>query len=57
MFAFFKKKSVEDKLRSQYERLMVQRDKLLLTDKNLSNLKLQEAQRILNQIESLRNAI
>lgn len=57
MFAFFKKKSVEDKLRSQYERLMVERDKLLLTDKNLSNLKLQEAQRILNQIESLRNAI
>ncbi|TCP21746.1 hypothetical protein EV195_11612 [Tenacibaculum skagerrakense] len=57
MFAFFKKKSVEDKLHSQYERLMVERDKLLLTDKNLSNLKLQEAQRILNQIESLRNAI
>ena len=57
MFAFFKKKSVEDKLHSQYERLMVERDKLLLTDKNLSDLKLQEAQRILNQIESLRNAI
>lgn len=57
MFAFFKKKSVEDKLRSQYERLMGERDKLLLTDKNLSNLKLQQAQRILNQLESLRNAI
>ena len=56
MFTFFKKKSVEDKLRSQYNKLMVERNKLLQIDKTESNSKFNEAQRILNQIESLRNA-
>jgi hypothetical protein len=57
MFTFFKKPSIEEKLLSKYDRLMIERDKLLETDKNLSNIKMYEAQRILNQLESLRNAI
>ncbi|MFY7669739.1 Lacal_2735 family protein [Tenacibaculum sp. MEBiC06402] len=57
MFTFFKKPSIEDKLRSKYDRLMIERDQLLRIDKSQSNLKYNEAQRILNQLESLRNAI
>ena len=56
MFTFFKKKSVEDKLRSQYNKLMVERNKLLQIDKREINSKFNEEQRILNQKESLRNA-
>ena len=56
MFTFFKKKSVENRLRSQYNKLMVERNKLLQIDKRESNSKFNEAQRVLNQIESLKNA-
>ncbi|WP_075342413.1 Lacal_2735 family protein [Tenacibaculum agarivorans] len=52
----FKKKSLEDQLLSEYEKLMSERNQLQDFDGNESRIKFNEAQRILNKIESLKNA-
>lgn len=56
MFKFFKKKSLEDQLQDEYERLMSERELLLHKNTKESYSKYNEAQRVLNKIESLRNA-
>jgi len=52
----FKKKSLEDQLLSEYEKLMSERNQLQDFDGSESRTKFNEAQRILNKIESLKNA-
>ncbi len=52
----FKKKTLEDKLKDEYEKLMLERKKLINQNNDESHLKHHEAQRILNKIESLKNA-
>ncbi|CAM1344594.1 Lacal_2735 family protein [Tenacibaculum amylolyticum] len=56
MFSIFKKRSLEDKLQQQYDKLMSERNKLLKNNRKESLVKFNEAQRVLNKIESLRNA-
>lgn len=52
----FKKKTLEDKLKDEYEKLMLERKKLINQNNDESHLKYHEAQRVLNKIESLKNA-
>ncbi len=56
MITLFKNKSIEEKLQTQYKLLMEEGDKLLSTNQPESVKKYKEARRILNQLESLKNA-
>lgn len=54
MFSLFKKKSPEEKLQAQYKKLLEESFKLSHTNRKLSDEKLAEANKILEQIEALK---
>ena len=56
MFGIFKSKSILDILQKQYERLMSEWHKLSSIDRSKSDEKYAEAQRILDQIEILKQS-
>jgi hypothetical protein len=54
MFGLFKKTSELDKLQKQYEKLMADWHKLSTTNRSESDKKYAEAQKIIDQIEILK---
>ncbi len=54
MFGLFKKTSELDKLQKQYEKLMAEWHKLSTTNRSESDKKYAEAQKIIEQIEVLK---
>jgi hypothetical protein len=54
MFGLFKKTSELDKLQKQYEKLMADWHKLSTTNRSESDKKYAEAQKIISQIEILK---
>ena len=54
MFGIFKSQSKVDKLQKQYEKLMGEWHKLSSIDRNKSDKKYAEAQKILDQIDILK---
>jgi hypothetical protein len=54
MFGLFKKQSEEDKLRKQYKKLMDESYRLSTTDRKLSDIKRQEAEAIMDQLDELK---
>jgi hypothetical protein len=54
MFGLFKKKSELEKLQEQYEKLMADWHKLSTTNRGESDKKYAEAQKIVDQIEILK---
>lgn len=55
MFNLFKKKSEADKLNSQYRKLLEEAHKLSTSNRKLSDLKVAEANVILEKIEKLKD--
>ena len=53
MFGLFKKKSEKQKLQERYKKLMEEAHKLSHTNRKLSDIKVFEAERIMDQIERL----
>lgn len=56
MFSLFKKPSKEDQLRKQYKKLMDESYRLSTTDRKQSDLKRQEAEAIMDQLDELRKS-
>ena len=56
MFGLFKSKSKLDKLQKQYEKLMSEWHTLSSIDRNKSDEKYAEAQKVLDQIEILKHS-
>lgn len=56
MFNLFKKKTKAEKLNEKYKKLLEESYKLSTTNRKLSDLKVEEANEILKQIELLRNS-
>ncbi|MDX1462144.1 MAG: Lacal_2735 family protein [Marinirhabdus sp.] len=54
MFGLFKKKSEEEKLQAQYEKLMKESFQLSSINRTKSDAKAAEADRIMKRIESLK---
>jgi len=54
MFGLFKKKTEEEKLQEQYKKLMEESYKLSKTDRQAADLKYAEAEKIIKQIEALK---
>lgn len=55
MFNLFKKKSEADKLNTQYRKLLEEAHKLSTSNRKLSDLKVAEANSILEKIEKLKD--
>tara|TARA_B110000285_G_C14604310_1_gene372069 strand:- start:93 stop:266 length:174 start_codon:yes stop_codon:yes gene_type:complete len=55
MFNLFKKKSEVEKLNSQYQKLLEESHKLSTSNRRLSDLKVAEANVILEKIEKLKD--
>ena len=55
MFGLFQKKSPEEKLLKQYEKLMSEAHKLSQVNRSAGDAKYAEAQKILEKIEALGN--
>ena len=53
MFGIFKKKSEKEKLEEKYKKLLEESFKLSTSNRSLSDQKQVEAQKIMDQIESL----
>lgn len=53
MFGLFKKKSESDKLNEKYQKLMEESYKLSTSNRTLSDQKAQEANEVLQKIESI----
>lgn len=54
MFGLFKKKSETEKLDSKYRKLLSEAHELSTTNRRLSDSKLEEANEVLTQMESLK---
>ncbi|MBU2997265.1 Lacal_2735 family protein [Cellulophaga baltica] len=53
MFGLFKNSSKEEKLRSQYEKLLKEAHKLSTINRKMSDQKISEADEIMKQLEKL----
>ncbi|TCI94386.1 Lacal_2735 family protein [Tenacibaculum sp. M341] len=53
---FFKKKTLEEKLKMEYEQLIIEGEMLDKQNTSESRQKYIQAERVLNKIESLKNA-
>lgn len=57
MFGLFKKKSAEDKLREEYQKLMSRAFELSKTDRTASDQLYAEADQLMSKIEELKLAV
>jgi hypothetical protein len=57
MFNIFKKKTEAEKLNVQYKKLLEEAHKLSTTNRRLSDSKIAEADKILKQIDLLKNDV
>ena len=53
MFGLFKKKTPEEKLQEQYEKLIAEAHKLSTVDRKASDLKAMEADEVLKKLDAL----
>ncbi|MDV7188027.1 Lacal_2735 family protein [Lutibacter sp. TH_r2] len=53
MFGLFKKKSEEEKLQAQYQKLLEEAHKLSTTNRKMSDQKIYEAEEVLKKLENL----
>lgn len=53
MFGLFKKTSEADRLQKQYEKLMAESHRLSTTNRSASDLKMAEANKVMDQLEAL----